>query len=88
MMTKYNERVSDYQKISYGKYIVKLKDDGGLEDEAKTVNTLPLQLAASLLSNIKKIMNNLNMRFMGFVQTMFILQIQIVHILKIIIGIS
>ena len=27
MMTEYDERVQDYQKINYGNYIVKLKDD-------------------------------------------------------------
>ena len=35
IMTEYDERVLDYQKINYGKYIVKLKDDVGLEDEVK-----------------------------------------------------
>ena len=28
MITEYEDRVLDYQKINYGKYIVKLKDDG------------------------------------------------------------
>ena len=49
MMTEFDERVLDYQKINHGNYIVKLKDDGGLEDEVKKVNTLPLQLAVFLL---------------------------------------
>ena len=31
MMTEYDERVLDYQKINYGNYIVELKDDEGLE---------------------------------------------------------
>ena len=35
MMTEYDERVLDYQKINHGNYIVKLKDDDGLEDEIK-----------------------------------------------------
>ena len=58
METKYDERVLDYQKINYGKYIVKMKDDEGLQDEVKKVNTLPLQLVVFILSNSKKIMNN------------------------------
>ena len=58
MMTEYDERVLDYQKNNYGNYIVKLKDDEGLEDEIKKVNTLPLQLAVFILSNSKRIMNN------------------------------
>ena len=35
MQTEYDERVLDYQKINYGNYIVKMKDDEGLEDEVK-----------------------------------------------------
>ena len=57
MMTEYDERVLDYQKIIHGNYIVKLKDDEGLEDDLKKVNTLPLQLAVFILSNSKKLMN-------------------------------
>ena len=45
MMTKFDERVLDYQKIIHGRYIVKLKEDEGIEDEVKKVNTLPLQRA-------------------------------------------
>ena len=41
MMSEYEERVLDYQKIKNGNYIVKLKDDEGLGDEVKKVNTLP-----------------------------------------------
>ena len=33
MMTEYDERVLDYQRIDYGNYIVKMKDDEGLQDE-------------------------------------------------------
>ena len=39
METEYDERVLDYQKINYGNYIVKMKDDEVLEDEVKKVNT-------------------------------------------------
>ena len=35
MQTEYDERVLDYRKINYGNYIVKMKDDEGLEDEVK-----------------------------------------------------
>ena len=35
MMTEYDERVLDYQKVNHGNYIVKLRDDAGLEDEVK-----------------------------------------------------
>ena len=42
MMTAYDGKILDYQKISHGNYIVKKKDDEGLEDEKKA-NTLPFQ---------------------------------------------
>ena len=58
MMTEYDERVLDYQRIKYGSFIVKLKDDEGLEDEVKKVNTMPLHLGAFVLINSKRIMNN------------------------------
>ena len=32
-MSEYDERVLDYQKIDHGNYIVKLKNDDGLEDD-------------------------------------------------------
>ena len=57
-MTDKDERVLDYQKINYGNYIVKLKDDEGLQDEVEKLNTMPLHLGAFVLSNIKRIMNN------------------------------
>ena len=66
MMTEYDERVLDYQKINLGNYIVKLKDDEGLQDEVKKVNTLPLQLAVFILSNSKRIMNNFIHAIDGF----------------------
>ena len=58
MMTEYDEIVLDYRKLTYGSYIVKMKDDEGLQDEVKKVNTLPLQLAVFTLSNSKRIMIN------------------------------
>ena len=66
MMTEYDERVLDYQKINPGNYIVKMKDDEGLEDEVKKVNTIPLQPAVFILSNSKRIMNNFIHAIGGF----------------------
>ena len=66
MITEYDERVLDYQKIIHGNYILKLKDDDGLEDEVEKVNTLPLQLAVFILSNSKRIMNNFIHAIDGF----------------------
>ena len=42
MMTEYDERVLDYQKIIYGNYIVKMKDDEGFQDLVEKANTLLL----------------------------------------------
>ena len=66
MMTEYDERVLDYQKINHGNYIVKLKNDEGLEDEVKKVNTLPLQLVVFILSNSKRFLNNFIHAIDGF----------------------
>ena len=66
MMTEYDERVLDYQKTNYGIYIVKMKDDEGLEDHVKKVNTMPLHLGVFVLSNSKRIMNNFIHAIDGF----------------------
>ena len=66
IQTEYDERVLDYQKIKYGNYIVKMKDDEGLQDEVKKVNTLALQLAVFILSNSKRILNNFIHAIDGF----------------------
>ena len=59
MQTEYDERVKDYWKISGNNNIVKMIDDAGLEDEVEKLNTMPLHLVAFVLSNSKRIMNNL-----------------------------
>ena len=64
MMT--DERVLNCQRINYGNYIVKMKDDVGLQDEVKKVNTMPLHLGAFVLSNSKRIMNNFIHAIGGF----------------------
>ena len=66
MQTEYDERVKYYWKISGINYIVKMIDDKGLEDEIKKINTMPLHLGAFVLSNSKRIMNNLKHAINGF----------------------
>ena len=66
MQTEYDERVLDYQNIIHGNYIVKMKDDEGLDDELKKANTLPLQIAVFILSNSKRIINNFIHAIDGF----------------------
>ena len=66
MVAEYDERVLDYQKINFGIYIVKLKDDDGLDDEVKKLNTMPLHLGAFVLSHSRKIMSNFIQAINGF----------------------
>ena len=66
METEYDERVKDFWKIGVNKYIVKMIDDAGLEDEIKKINTMPLHLGAFVLSNSKRIMNNFIHAIDGF----------------------
>ena len=66
MMSEYDERVKDYWKISGIKYIVKMIDDAGLEDEVKKLNTMPLHLGAFVLLNSRRIMNNFIHAINGF----------------------
>ena len=66
MMTEYDERVLDYQKNNHGNYIVKMKDDAGLEDEVEKSNTMPLHLGVFVLSDSQRIMNNFIHAINGF----------------------
>ena len=66
MMAEYDERVLGYQKFLHGNYIVKMKDDAGLEDEVKKVNTMPLHLGAFVLSNSEHVMNSFIHAIDGF----------------------
>ena len=43
-----------------------MKDDEGLQDEVKKVNSMPLHLDAFILSNSKRIMNNFIHEIGGF----------------------
>ena len=58
MMSEYDEHVKDYWKVSGIKYIVKMIDDAGLEDEVEKLNTMPLHLGAFVLSNSKRSLKN------------------------------
>ena len=58
MLIEYHERVLDYQKIIHGNYFVKMKDDAGLEDEVKKVNTMPFPLGIFVLSKSKRFMES------------------------------
>ena len=66
MMSEFDERVLDYQKMNYGNHIVKIKHDPGLKDEVKKVNALPAHLGVFVLSSSKRIMNNFIHAIDGF----------------------
>ena len=66
MMTEYDERVKDFWKISGIKYVVKMFDDIGLEDEVKKLITMSLHLGALVLSNSKRLMNKFIHAINGF----------------------
>ena len=58
MKTEYDENILDYWKLSNGNYIVKMKQDDGLDDDCNKKKALPAHLGAFILSNGKRIMNN------------------------------
>ena len=58
MMSENDERVKYYWRISHGKYIVKMIDHAGLEDEVKKFNTVPFRLGDFVLPNSKRIIKN------------------------------
>ena len=54
-MTEFDERVLDYQKINHGNYIVKIKDDFGLEDEVKMLAPCLSTLVLSYYQTVKEL---------------------------------
>ena len=60
------ENVLDYWKLPNGTYIVKMKQDHGLDVDCDIKNTLPAVLGAFILSNSKRIMNNFIREINGF----------------------
>ena len=66
MKTEFDENVLDYWNLPNGNYIMKMKRDGGLDDDCDNKNTLPALLGAFILSNIKRNMNNFIREINGF----------------------
>ena len=66
METEYDDNVLDYWKLPNGNYIVKLKEDDGLDSDNDVKNTLPSKLGAFKLSNSKRIMNKFIREMNGF----------------------
>ena len=57
METEYDDNVLDYLKSPNGNYILKLKEDDGLDSDNDVKKTLPSHLGAFILSNSKRFMN-------------------------------
>ena len=66
MQTEFNDNVLDYWIFPNGNFIVKSKRDDGLDGHIDVNNTLPSQLGALILSDIKRIMNNFDREIIGF----------------------
>ena len=66
MKTEVDENLLDFWKLPNGNYIVKRKKNDGLDDDCDIKNTLPAFLAAFILSNSKRIMNNFIREINGF----------------------
>ena len=58
MMSEYDEKVKDYWKIGYRKYIVKLIEDAGVEEKVKKLKSIPLHLEAFVLIKSERLVNN------------------------------
>ena len=66
MSAEYDERVLDYWRLPNREYIVKLKQDDGLECEPDMNNTKPAHLGSFIFSNFKRIMKNFIREIDGF----------------------
>ena len=63
---EYDEDVLDYWRLPNGRYMVNLIKDDGLAGDKDVKNTLPSYSGAFILSNSKRIMNNLFREINGF----------------------
>ena len=66
MKTESDGNVLDYWKLPNGVYIVKLKQDDGLENDNGVKNILPGHLGVFLVSHSKRNMNNFIREINGF----------------------
>ena len=64
--TEYDENVLDYWKLSNRNYTVKIKKDGGLDDDCDFKTTRPAHLGTFIFSKIKRIMKNFITEIDGF----------------------
>ena len=58
MKKGYDENVLDHWKLPKRNYIVKMKNNNGLDDDCDFKNVLPFHLGPFVLSNRKRFVNN------------------------------
>ena len=66
METEYDDNVLHYRRLPNGNYIVKWKQDDGLDGDIDIKITLPSHFGAFILANSKRIMNNFIREINGF----------------------
>ena len=68
MRENFDDRVKTWFPLKNGILIVKLEDDEGVDDydKTKSVNTMPSHFGSNLLSNSKRLMNNVIKQIGGF----------------------
>ena len=68
MRENFDDRVKEWFPLKNGNLIVKLEDDGGVDDydKAKSINTMPSHFGSYILSHSKRLMNNVINQIKGF----------------------
>ena len=66
MKTEYEKNVLDYLKLPNEFFFVKLRKDGGIDDDCDIKITLPTHSGAFILNNSKRLMNNFIREINGF----------------------
>ena len=68
MKENFDDRVKEWFPLTNGIFIVKIEDDEGIDDyeKAKSVNTLPSHFGSLILSQSKRMMNNVIKQIGGF----------------------
>ena len=68
MRENFDDRVKEWFPLKNNNFIVKLEDDGGVDDfdKAKSINTMPSHFGSYILSHSKRLMNNFIRQMDGF----------------------
>ena len=68
MRVNFDDRVKEWFPLKNGNFIVKLEEDGGIDNynKAKSINTMPSHFGSYILSHSKRLMNNVINQIDGF----------------------